>query len=255
LSRRPRHSTISRLTQTTVGTAYREWLLAQAVREAHSGCARLKRVLDELPAYFSEQTAGWCAKDVEPLMRARIKGMQWGPPLRPLVLTPEEQKLSATIEWPVLSPDMVSRTKVLWELRRRYMQGDFRLDRKDLRRQVKTRLDRLLGKPRLIGGGFYRYLTASGDVLVYSDIDFPTKGTGQLRYGQCVVAQTDEDRVVGYADDEMLLTGSLFNLLGFPLTQWSCLTPADVPTAVDTLADLCIGFIEEVPKIVQAAMR
>jgi hypothetical protein len=53
----------------------------------------------------------------------------------------------------------------------------------------------------------------------------------------------------------LLSRASLFDLLGGPEAEWSCLTDADVPAAVDALADFCTEFLAEVPRILEAARK
>jgi hypothetical protein len=242
---------MQRLTALSLGAAYREWLLEEARREADSGCARLRRVLDEQPAFLLEQIAGWPADQVAALLRAHVK-RGWRRDLPPVKLTAEEERVYPTFEWPVVSPDAVSRTKVVWELRQRSLRGDFKINAKELRGLVKARLDRDLGKGTVVSG-VLRYPTSVGGLAVFTDVDYPTKGTAQLRYGHSIAAGSPDERV-GIFDRRVLLKdASLFDLMGGPQAQWSCLSNEDIPAAVETLADLCVGFLDELPKIVRAA--
>ena len=216
-----------RLTKSNVGRMYRGWLLSEAEKEAASGCALLKLLPDTLPAYFIEQTEGWSVVDVSALLHARIKLLRLDR-TPPPELSDHERRLASHIEWPVLSPDAVSKTHVVWDVRRRFSSGEFRIDRKALRREIRARLDRHLGKANLVGG-VVRYVTVLDSVAIYTDIDYPTRGTGQVRYSQCLVEkESAAGHDVGYADAGMLLNASVHNLLGVPLTEWSCITGAGV---------------------------
>jgi hypothetical protein len=236
------------LTPERMVTAYGDWLLDEAAREAESGCARMRRVRDRFTAYFLEQTEGWPAGEVATLLRARIKVN------RKASLTQDEKRLAAAIEWPVVSPDAMGRTKVVWQLNRGIATGEFKIDRNALRREVRAHLDGRFGKP-VQPSGTVRYLTAVGDVLVCTDVDYPTK-LGQLRYWQSVFPKADTQRGVsaGYFDSKLLLHTSFYHVAGLHMdTTWSCLTNEEIPAAAETLADLCSGFIEELPKIIDAA--
>jgi hypothetical protein len=142
--------------------------------------------------------------------------------------------------------------QVVWALRRRYIAGEFEIDGTSLRQQVSARLDVALGKGSMTGSSL-RYVTQAAGLTVLTDIDYPTKGTAQLRYSHHVVSGTLDEHV-GLFDPRMLLKdASLFDLLGGPQAQWSCMTNADIPAAVEALADFCVEFLESVPKIVQVA--
>jgi hypothetical protein len=244
---------MQRLTTFSVTSAYRDWLLDEAQREADSDCARLRRVLDEQTAFFLEQTAGWPAEQVATLMRGHIK-RGWRKEVPPLNLTAEEQQAYPTFEWPILSPDAVSRTKVVWELRRRYMAGAFKIDAESLHQQVSDRLDVALGKGSL-NGGVLRYETRVAGVTVLTNIDLLPKGTAQLRYSYSVLSSTADDRVGTFDPRILLKDASPFDLLGGPQATWSCLTSADIPAAVEALADFSLESLDIVTKIIQAAKR
>jgi len=217
------------------------------MREASSDCSRFRRVLDVQTAYFLEQTTNWETQKVAALMRGHIK-RGWMKDLPPLPLSREEEEVFSAYEWPVLTPDAVARTKVVWDLMRR----NFKIDKRELRRQVKSSMDRALGKGVTLTG-VLRYATAVGDATVFTDIDYPTKGGGQLRYGQSVLLGWPGFET-GTFDNKILLSrASLFDLLGGPQTQWSCMTDADVPAAVEALSDLCLEFLQELPKILDVA--
>jgi hypothetical protein len=246
----PRVTEISRRALTR---AYYEWLLDQADKEAQSGCARLRRVQDDQTAYFLEQTAGWPPVKVAALMRGHIK-LGWRKYVPPPKLTPEEKEAFPIYEWPVFTPEAISRTKVVWELQQRFIQHEFKIDKKVLRRQVKGRLDRALGKGVVLMGTL-RYASAVGNFTVFTDIDYPAKGTAQLRYGQSVL-QGWPGHETGTFDNRMVLSrASVSDLLGGPEAQWSCLTDADVPAAIEALADFCTEFLAELPKILEAARK
>jgi hypothetical protein len=237
------------LTAASVASGYFEWLLEEATREAESGCARLKRVQDQFPAYFLEQTAGWPASEVATLMRARIKKMAWT--REKPKLTQDEQQLSTAIEWPVFDPELVGRTKIVWELNRRYRQGEFKVDKSALRRLVRARMDRSFGKPMLVDG-VTRYMTEVGEVVVCTDVEYPTKGFTQFQSCQCLLRKAEG----GPPGSRILLVASVFHLAGLRLdTAWSTVRTEDMPSAVDNLADLSAEFIEQVPRILEAAHR
>jgi hypothetical protein len=163
-------------------------------------------------------------------------------------LTEKEKRLSSAYEWPVLTPDAVGRTKIVWELNRRQIAHEFDIDRTALRRRVKSRLGAALGKGAVLGE-ILRFTTEVNGLSVFTDIGYPTKGLGQFFYEQSV-------RDPSGPEPKMLLTHvSLFALLGAGQTRWSCMTEADVPTAVEALADFCVEFLHELPKIMEAARK
>jgi hypothetical protein len=97
--------------------------------------------------------------------------------------------------------------------------------------------------------------TQVAGVTVLTDIDLLPKGTAQLRYSYSVLSTTPDDRV-GTLDPRILLKdASPFDLLGGPQAKWSCLTNADIPAAVEALADFSLESLDIVTKIIHVAKR
>jgi len=249
--------------------AYREWLFAEATREANSGAPKVLAIRSQLAAFFSAVTEGWSAEAIAELMHVKIKQARYLS-IQPLPFSPGEEAIGALIQWPIVAWSTPGRRQVVidypWRrgfsldadkeavalLDLRIARGEFRVAKQFIRKCFRQALKPLLGGPFEAGGHAY-YWTPLDDVTVETVTRVASGGIVQCEYWHRILpGRVDKSNQVR-PGEELLLRCSMSDLLGVHLTQWECMTEADVPVQAELLRRLVEDFLNAVPGIVAAA--
>jgi hypothetical protein len=236
--------------KTALQLAFGSWLMRRAVDEVQDGFPRLRAVPDRVPLRLLYLIEKLSAEDQVVMLNAQIKSRMNPPPARPGVpLFELDAREKAAIEQ---FEDILKQPPQLREIAARRARGEFHLPKGALKRTVKATLGTLLGQACSDASGEVRYVTHAAGVTVYTDVDFGSKSC-QMRYEQHVLRGTC-DGSIGFISDLFLLRAiSLMNLAGSGSTTWTFLTPDDIPGTAELLGQVCIEFIEAVPRIIEEA--
>jgi hypothetical protein len=224
--------------------AYLEWLLAEAEREVASGCARIRLAANSWSVFFLERTKNWPPEQQLAALRGQIK-WRGQPGLPPVELTAEERSAHARLNWRFHSQDPA----VLEMNGRAILKGEFKIDRRALRRAV---LDRLMPLVPIRDGGDLKCINHADAFTVFSDITL-TGRLYQMIYDQRIVRGVVTHEVGLVSDLNVLRSHSLMSLFGDGATCWQFLTNDMVPAAAEVVVQLCKDFIEAVPGILERA--
>ena len=245
-----------------LGLAYRDWLLTLARSEADNGCVRLFGMKSDIAMYFADIARNWTPDRCYQLMCAGTKLLcerNYGWP--PIALTDDEQQAWKSFDYPYKarwrSPEKpgaeitwatsgrratIDADKVgaahRWE---RAMLGKYLIDKKRLKNIIREVMRPIFGAPDEGIGAIWQYTIRLNDMKITTSVDFGGRRPSQVRYGHYVVQTKDQHSV------EILRSGGISALLGWPQTEWSYITEADMPAAAELLARLCREFAEAVP--------
>jgi hypothetical protein len=224
--------------------------MRQAEREIEQGFARLRAVPDDLPISLLDLIEKWPAEDQLTMLRARIKKtLNPGTQRR----TPQLFDYTDRETWALEQfPYPLTTSPVLREIAARQRQGEFSLPKGVLKRTMKSKMKSLFGKPVYDSGGEVTYLTHIGGATVYTELDFGTRRC-QVRYTHRLLPRVCDTTISLVTGEFALFCVSLMTLAGAGETHWSYLTPEDIPAAVELLGQLCVDFVESVPRILDEA--
>ena len=167
-------------------SAYRQWLLAEARREAEAGCPRILGLKNRIVVLFREVTRGQTPKDVCALMTRRIRRAKY---LSVPPLDVDADTASETFRWPILDWSTLGQPQAVidypWrpnfaldadkvelaKLDLRIAQGEFRLSKQLIRKHFREALKALLGAP-FEASGQASYWTPLGEVTVETVFEF-----------------------------------------------------------------------------------
>ena len=222
--------------------SYREWLLELAGREAED-CRRLRGVLSERPQVFAEATRAWQPARRRALLLALTKTCKLG--IDPLPPTAEELNELGKWSW---SPSERNVAHMRAALLVGISRGEFRVNRRELRKVLRRVLGAALGPPSKRPGEMC-FVSKLDGVTVNTFVD--TGGWWQLRYWH-TVARGAFDEPVPLVNEAILLShAGISHLVGENMSHWDAMTDADIGRVAEHLAGLCTEFVEAVPEIVQ----
>lgn len=235
---------------TAIQIAFGRWTIGLAEREVEQDFARLRAIPDDVPIRLLHVIGDWPTSDQLSMLTGQIKRFRNPRPGRqgvPLFELGEREK------WAVeqLDPTTIQ-PPVFRDIAARKARGEFSLPKGVLKRAVKARLGSLLGKAASDAGGEVRYVTHLAGITVYTDVDFGSRSC-QMRYEQSILQGTCDGNI-GFTSDLFLFRAvSVMNLAGSGSTTWTLLTPDDIPSTAELLGQVCIEFIEAVPRILEEA--
>ena len=119
--------------------------------------------------------------------------------------------------------------------------GEFRIDKKLLKKQMREAMCARFGKP--VEGDGWLHAVKIKVLEVKTMIDFGGPHGNQLEYDQRVYLVRGEKRVW------LLEYGGVGALLGWPQTIWCYLTNNEIPAAAELLVRLCSEFVDALPEM------
>ena len=131
----------------------------------------------------------------------------------------------------------------------RYQNGEFKIDRRELRLKLKAELKAQLGPSRASGTSEYRFRTWMNGVTVRTHLDTG----GSTRQFSCSHAISSGQQEYWGNDQTTIHDGmSMVEALGvFPSTEWRYISQEEVPIAVESAKMLCAHFLKAVPMLVE----
>lgn len=224
---------------------YYDWRLAECGREVQEGFPMLSRIPHSYVISYLDLVETWSAEKQLSLLQGLVVRSTDEAVLGGRILSRPESELLANYDRARTCAFGRRRT----EFSERQNNGEFRIDRRALREQLKVTLTSRFGASKSLGRSEFRYRTVLSGVTARLHVD--TGGaTRQFSYwhdlmlGDCGYVGNESERIVGGL--------SFLATLGLAgSTDWEYLTQDQIPNAVQLVGELCDRLLRAVPILVK----